>query len=165
MTTVYQAGKASGAYADGISAVIRMVFQSPQFLYKVETGTKSANPAVARPTSYEMATRLSYLFWGSIPDDTLVAAAKADQLVTRDQVMAQAKRMIDDPRAHDVITYFHDRLLGIDGLDSMKRDATAFPTYTPALGRPSASRPRPFSTTSCFKAVIFPRYSPPITPS
>ena len=81
-----------------------------------------------------MATRLSYLFWGSIPDDTLVAAAKADQLVTRDQVMAQAKRMIDDPRAHDVITYFHDRLLGIDGLDSMKRDATAFPTYTPALG-------------------------------
>lgn len=134
MTAVYQAGKAGGAYADGISAVIEMVLQSPQYLYKVELGTPSDKPTVARPTSYEMASRLSYLFWGSIPDDALLAAAKADQLTTRDQVAAQATRMLDDPRAHNVITYFHDRLLGIDGLDSMQRDATAFPTYTPALG-------------------------------
>jgi hypothetical protein len=134
MTAVYKAGKAGGAYADGISAVIEMVLQSPQYLYKVELGTPSANPAVARPTSAEMATRLSYLLWGSIPDDALNAAAKADQLTTREQISAQATRMLDDPRAHGVITYFHDRLLGIDGLDTMQRDATAFPTYTPALG-------------------------------
>ncbi|MEO8904508.1 MAG: DUF1592 domain-containing protein [Polyangiaceae bacterium] len=134
MTAVYQAGKSGGAYADGISAVIEMVLQAPQYLYKVEFGTKSDSATVARPTSYEMATRLSYLLWGSIPDDALTAAAKADQLATREQVAAQAKRMLDDQRAHNVITYFHDRLLGIDGLDSMQRDATAFPTYTPALG-------------------------------
>src|SRR5260370_20154145 len=81
-----------------------------------------------------MASRLSYLLWGSLPDDTLLAAAKASQLDTKAQVLAQATRMLNDPRSREVVRYFHDTLYGIVGLDGLQRDTTFFPTYTAALG-------------------------------
>jgi hypothetical protein len=131
---VFAAGRSGGAYADGIAAVIEMALQSPQFLYRVEFGVPVANTGVARPTSYEMASRLSYLYWGSLPDDTLLGAAKTGQLDTRQQVLEQATRMLADPRTREVVRYFHDTLYGIVGLDGLQRDTTFFPTYTAALG-------------------------------
>ena len=132
--SVFAAGRNGGTYADGLAAVIEMALQSPQFLYRVELGVPAANTSVARPTSYEMASRLSYLLWGSLPDDTLLAAAKADALDTKEQVLAQATRMLTDPRTREVVRYFHDTLYGIVGLDGLQRDTTFFPTYNAALG-------------------------------
>jgi hypothetical protein len=133
MIGVFQANRAGATYADGIAAVIEMALQSPQFLYRVELGTPVAGTQLARPTSYEMATRLSYLLWGSMPDDKLAAAAAAGQLETKEQVLSQATVMLDDPRARDVVRYFHDTLYGINGLDGLQRDTTFFPTYTTDL--------------------------------
>jgi hypothetical protein len=109
------------------------VLQLPQFLYRVELGTAAGVANLSRPTSSEMASRLSYLLWGSMPDQALLDAAKADQLTTKEQVLAQAQRMLEDPRAREVVRFFHDTLYGINGLDGLQRDATFFPTYTPAL--------------------------------
>lgn len=131
---VYQAGKTGGAYADGLKAVIQMALQSPQFLYRIEHGVAVPGQTVQRPTSSAMATRLSYLLWGSLPDPGLLDMAAAGQLDTKEQVRAQAELMLKDARAKDVVRYFTDTLYGIGGLDGLERDATAFPTYNRSLG-------------------------------
>ena len=72
---------------------------SPQFMYRVERGTAVAGADHLRLDGYELASRLSYLLWGSMPDDKLFAAAEGGALQTADDVLAQARRMLDDPRA------------------------------------------------------------------
>ncbi len=133
MISVYQAGRSDATYADGVAAVVEMALQSPQFLYRVEIGTPAPGTPVAKPTSYEMASRLSYLLWGSMPDVPLLDAAKMGQLDTKEQVLAKATAMLADPRSREVVRFFHDTLYGVSGLDGLQRDATFFPTYTSDL--------------------------------
>jgi hypothetical protein len=77
-----------------------------------------------------MASRLSYFLWGSMPDDELFAAAQADQLRTADQVAQQAKRLLQDPRAHATVKQFHDEWLELDTLFAdAEKDASTWPTY------------------------------------
>jgi hypothetical protein len=131
---VYAAGKDGAAHADGLKAVIEMALQSPQFLYRVELGTPVPGKALLRPTSSEMASRLSYLLWGSLPDQRLLDVAAQSQLETPEQIKAQAELMLQDARARDVVRYFTDTLYGIGGLDGLERNAEMFPTYTQSLG-------------------------------
>jgi hypothetical protein len=131
---VYVTGKEGATHAAGLKAVIEMALQSPQFLYRLENGVSIAGKTVRRPTSHEMATRLSYLLWGSMPDAGLLGVAAASQLDTPAQVRAQAEQMLQDPRAHDVLRYFTDTLYGIGGLDGLERNAGVFPRYSPSLG-------------------------------
>lgn len=131
---VYTVGKESATHADGLKAMIEMALQSPQFLYRLEFGTPVPGKTVTRPTSSEMATRLSYMLWGSTPDARLLDVAKAGQLETAEQVSAQAQMMLGDPRARDVVRFFTNTLYGIGGLDGLERNAEAFPTFTPNLG-------------------------------
>jgi hypothetical protein len=131
---VYQAGKEGTGYADGLRAVIEMALQSPQFLFRVEHGTPVPGTSLYRPTSTEMATRLSYLLWASTPDETLLDLAEAGGLETKEQVLSQAMSMLSDSRAHDVVRYFTNTLYGIGGLDGLVRNADAFPTYDSSLG-------------------------------
>jgi hypothetical protein len=131
---VYQAGKEGTGHLDGLRAVIEMALQSPQFLYRVELGKKVDGQSVLRPTSVEMATRLSYLLWGSTPDGALLDLASAGQLETKEQIRAQAEVMLQDKRARDVVRYFTNTLYGIAGLDGLERDTATFPTYSRSLG-------------------------------
>jgi hypothetical protein len=131
---IYQAGSEGTGHADGLSAVIEMALQSPQFLYRVEQGAAVAGQSVLRPTSSEMATRLSYLLWGSMPNPALLDVAAANQLETKEQVLAQAKLMLDDPKARDVVRFFTNTLYGIGGLDGLDRSTELFPSYDRSLG-------------------------------
>jgi Protein of unknown function (DUF1592)/Protein of unknown function (DUF1588)/Protein of unknown function (DUF1587)/Protein of unknown function (DUF1595)/Protein of unknown function (DUF1585) len=131
---VYVAGKEGATHAAGLKAVIEMALQSPQFLYRVETGVAVPGKPVWRPTSSEMATRLSYLLWGSTPDPGLLDLAAQHQLDTAEQVKAEAEQMLQDSRARDVLRYFTDTLYGIGGLDGLERNAEAFPTFNASLG-------------------------------
>ena len=131
---VYQAGKEGTGHLDGLRAVLEMVLQSPQFLYRVELGTPVAGQGVLRPTSVEMATRLSYLLWGSTPDSALMTAAAAGQLESKEQIRAQAELMLKDPRAREIVRYFTGTLYGIRGLDALDRTAALFPTFTRGMG-------------------------------
>ncbi|HYJ11402.1 MAG TPA: DUF1592 domain-containing protein, partial [Polyangiaceae bacterium] len=131
---IYVAGKEGATHVAGLKAVIEMALQSPQFLYRVELGVPVAGLAVARPSSSEMATRLSYLLWGSQPDPRLLDVAAADGLTTAEQVKAQAELMLQDDKARNVVRYFTNTLYGIAGLAGLERNAEMFPTFTPALG-------------------------------
>jgi hypothetical protein len=131
---VYVVGKEGATHAAGLKAVIEMALQSPQFLYRIETGVEVPGKTVRRPTSSEMATRLSYLLWGSTPDARLLDVAALQQLDSAEQVKTQAEQMLQDPRAKEMLRYFTDTLYGIGGLDGLERDATAFPTFNTGLG-------------------------------
>jgi len=133
--TAYTAGRAdSGTYAQGLASVVQMALQTPQFLYRVEVGVQVPGKSIRRLTSSEMATRLSYSLWGSMPDTSLLAVAAANGLDTADQIKAQAQQMLQNPRAREMLHYFADTLYGIGGSDALVRDKTMFPTYNEALG-------------------------------
>jgi hypothetical protein len=120
-----------------VATVIEAVLQSPDFLYKIELGVADpANASRRRPTTDEMATRLSYLYLGTLPaaDPTLMAAARTNELLTNDGVRAQATRLRDLPAARTIVRYFFDNLLPISALSKLERSKTDFPTYTPTIG-------------------------------
>ena len=71
------------SFAEGIAAVIQVMLLSPQFMYRVERGTAAAGADHLRLGGYELASRLSYLLWGSMPDDKLLDAAGAGQAADR----------------------------------------------------------------------------------
>lgn len=135
VTAMFTAGRMAGDFATGIRTVLEWMLQSPQFLYRFEVGEPVENtPGLTRPTPYEMATRLSYLFWGSAPDLTLLDAAKAGNLRTKAQILAQAERMLGDPRTREVVRFFHGQLYGTRGLDSLARVAEFYPKFIPGMG-------------------------------
>ena len=109
------------------------MLQSPNFLYRVEYGVPQSGAAYTQPSPYEMANRLSYLFWQSMPDQALFDAADAGQLSTPDQIKAQAQRLLADPKASRLLEYF-DQWLGTDTLPTaFVRDPTIYPNLDPNL--------------------------------
>jgi hypothetical protein len=148
--------QAGGTFAEATAAVIAALLQSPEFLYRVELGTDdpvATNTVRARrPSGEEMAVRLSYLFWASLPDDVLVRAAAAGELQTAAGVRAQAVRMLDDPRAHRVVRHFFDSLFGLDVLPSLQHDPTLYPTYSPAIGQAMREETLSFAENEVFAA-------------
>jgi hypothetical protein len=95
---LYDRARDDYAFDVGIEWVTFALLQSPHFLNRVEFAPEPpSGESYARPTSYEMASRLSYLLWQSMPDDVLFAAAELDALRTDAEVAAQARRMLADP--------------------------------------------------------------------
>jgi hypothetical protein len=129
--TLANTAKGTGPFASGVSAVIEAVLQGPEYLYRIELGTPdAAHPGLRIPTGDEMAARLSFLFWGTIPDAPLRMAAKSGELSTPAGVKAQAERLLNDPQAKPVVRFFFDNLLPISGLTNLARDKGRFPVYT-----------------------------------
>src|SRR4029079_5871920 len=89
-------------FTAGVRLTIETMLQSPHFLYRIETST-AADGEVIPLSSWELACVLSTLLTNSIPDDELFAAATADQLTDPDVLGQHAARLLDSPRAHDVI--------------------------------------------------------------
>jgi hypothetical protein len=128
-------GLAGATFATAVAAMIEAVLQAPDFLYRVELGTPDRErPELRRPTGDEMASRLSYFLWGTMPDPTLRMAARSGELLTADGVLAQATRMLADPKARPMVRYFFDNLLPISGLTDLERDPKLYPEYTAVLG-------------------------------
>ncbi len=130
--TLYTTNHTGADYNNGIQSVVEAFLQSAPFLYRPEFGTMAkAQGTVVPLTSYEMASRLSYFLWGSMPDDALFAAAAGDALQTGDQVSAQATRMIADPKAHPAVSQFFSEWVGVDEIDNAPKDPTTYADYTP----------------------------------
>jgi hypothetical protein len=127
--------RTNDTFAGAVAAMLEAMLQSPDFLYRVEFGKPdTANAALKRPTGYEMATRLSYLFWGTMPDATLTQAAASGALDTSEGVRTQAERLVEDPRTRAVVGYFFDALLPLTGLTDEARDPAQFPTFSSTIG-------------------------------
>jgi len=123
-----------GRFEDGIQVVIEATLQSPSFLYRPELGGETPVEGDVVPfTSWEMATKLSYMLWNTMPDAALFAAAEADQLTTKEQIAAQATRMLDDDKARDLIRNFHTQWLLLTHLDSVTKDTNVYPAFNGSL--------------------------------
>jgi hypothetical protein len=135
LLAVYEAVRPAHDFRSAAEAVMTVMLQSPQFLYRIEAGMgDDVAPDVDRPTHHEMASRLSYLLWGTMPDETLFRAADEGRLGARDEVRAQAERMLAHPRGRKMVATFHGLLFRLDGLDGIKKPAALYPKYFAGLG-------------------------------
>lgn len=117
---------AEASFSDGVEAVLTAMLQSPYLLYRRELGAGTGAGAVVNLTPYEVASSLSYLLTGSMPDDQLLAAADAGQLSTPEQIDQQVTRLLQDPRAPDALMGFMTGWLGLDRLDTVVKDDTFY---------------------------------------
>ncbi len=122
-------------FHDTARVVIQAMLQSPSFLYHWEAGPEgsSAEGGLVKLSSHEVASRLSYLLWTTMPDQTLFMAADTGRLQTPQDVEAQARRMISDARFSDTARTFHFQWLDLTGVYSLEKDAKAFPEFNAAL--------------------------------
>lgn len=143
---------AAGGFFDALGAVLEVALQSPQFLYLSESGDLDAVDArgMVRLGDYEVASRLSYLLWDSMPDDALLAEAAAGKLRTPEQVAAQARRLIADPRAKAVVARFNREWLELARMDAEPRDPAYFPDYSPELADSMREETRRFVEDAYF---------------
>jgi hypothetical protein len=103
------------SFESGIELLLGAMLQSPHFLHRVELSEEPAGDDRIALTDFEMASRLSYLLWNTMPDEALFAAAAAGELHSDAQLEAQVDRMLDDERARETILRFHERWLGLGG--------------------------------------------------
>ena len=116
-----------------VALMLRSMLQDPEFLYRIEIGTPTADPGVLHLNSYEIATRLSFLLVGSSPDDKLLDLAKADSLADPAQRRTEATRLLGDPRARDQIHRFHAMWLGYRAIPQTPELIAAFNLETTKL--------------------------------
>ena len=126
-----------------IKTLIARILVAPEFLYKLETGG-AATASLVKPVSataggasvsalnnWEIASRLSFFIWSSIPDDELRRAAAAGELTNPAQLRKQAARMLADPKARRMATEFFGQWLGFYQFDQFKGvDTSRFPEFT-----------------------------------
>jgi hypothetical protein len=126
--------QAGSSVLGGMRHAVWAILQSPQFLYRVELGVPSAaDTGRLKYTSFEMASRLAAALWASVPGDTLLNAAAQDLLSTAAGAIAEAQRMIADPRAHRSIAALSDQPFDASDLGQADKDMAMFPAYTPPL--------------------------------
>jgi hypothetical protein len=115
---LFRGSSAQWGFDKGIELVLQAFLQSPQLLYRTESLADSSAGGVADGSavpldSYQVASRLSYFLWNTMPDAELFAAADAGQLTTVEAIVGQAERMLEDERARQTVADFHEQWLGM----------------------------------------------------
>ena len=127
----YQAGRGEGDnFDDGIEVALQRILADPQFIYRGEREPAGlAAGRTYRLTDLELASRLSFFLWSSIPDEPLIDLAAAGRLRQPAVLERQVRRMLADPRSESLISNFTGQWLSVRGLRSMEPVVTLFPDY------------------------------------
>ncbi len=137
LQTLYQTarGTLGMSFNQAVRVLMEEMLQSPAFLYHWESPFDShqLEGAAIKLDAYDLASRLSYFLWGSMPDQALFDAAAAGHLSTDADVLAQAQRMLQDDKAQGTMGTFFSELFELDGLDDLPKDPKTYPDYTPAI--------------------------------
>jgi hypothetical protein len=121
-------------HRSALCAVLARVLVSPSFLYRAERSTDGDSKNVRPLTQAELASRLSFLLWSSIPDDELSLAATANELSTREQLAAQTQRMLKDSRARRFADEFFGQWFGFYRFGQFRGvDPEQFPEFSDSL--------------------------------
>jgi hypothetical protein len=126
-----QAGKPGGSFDDGIRAGVARVLSSPYFLYRIEKDPAGARAGVAHQVSdVELASRLSFFLWSSIPDEKLLDVAAAGRLREPEVFNAQVHRMLGDERSNALVENFTGQWLQLRNLEAkVVPDLLLFPDF------------------------------------
>jgi cytochrome c551/c552 len=130
----YLEGRRDGTFRDGIELGLRRILASPTFLVRAEREPSNARPGVPyRITDLELASRLSFLIWSSIPDDELLEVASRNKLHLTPVLEQQVRRMLADPKAEALVTNFGDQLLYLRNLPATSPDGVYYPDWDDEL--------------------------------
>jgi uncharacterized protein DUF1592/uncharacterized protein DUF1588/uncharacterized protein DUF1587/uncharacterized protein DUF1595/uncharacterized protein DUF1585 len=121
----YKSGSATGGFEGGVRDALSAVLASPHFLYRAEAGAGSGSTRTL--TDLELASRLSFFLWSSLPDDELLKLGAESRLSKPDVLAAQVGRMLADPRAKTLSDDFAFQWLHLSKLDEITPDRTQFP--------------------------------------
>ena len=127
---LFREARAERDFDAGIELALSAVLVSPQFLFRIEREP----PGVAAGTVYrisdlELASRLSFFLWSSIPDEELLELAEAGKLGETDVLKQQVQRMLKDRRSHSLVSNFASQWLHLRNLDSITPDLRLFPDF------------------------------------
>jgi mono/diheme cytochrome c family protein len=130
----YEAGRAARDFDHGIQRALERLLVSPQFLFRIERPQPGAGPdTVYAVSDLELASRLSFFLWSSIPDEALLEAAASGRLRDPAELAAQTRRMLDDPRSASLVTNFGAQWLFLRDLDAKRPDELLFQDFDETL--------------------------------
>ena len=146
----YQAGRSEGTFDTGIQRALQAILSSPRFVFRAERDPIDARPGSVHPVSgIELASRLSFFLWSSIPDDALLAVASQGSLAKPDVLAQQVRRMLADPKAQALTKNFAGQWLHLRNVQSILPNSDEFPDFDDSL-RQSLLR----ETEMLFESVI-----------
>ena len=131
LVAFYQQARQRGAFDYGIEKAIEAILVSPDFLFRVESEAKGAK--VHPVTPLELASRLSFFLWSSVPDEELLALAESGKLADPAVVKQQVGRMLDDPKSSALVENFAGQWLHIRNLATVKPDPVVFADFDESL--------------------------------
>jgi hypothetical protein len=131
----YEQGRARGGFESGIRMAVQSILMSPRFLFRLEERPAGIRTATYRISDQDLASRLSFFLWGTVPDAELVKAASLGSLRTPAGLQKQVRRMLADPRAEALSTRFGSQWLRLQDLDKIFPDYLLYPQYDDTLAR------------------------------
>jgi hypothetical protein len=130
LLALYKQGAEAGGFEQGIRLALQKVLVSPNFLFRVELDPADTSPGGVRQVSdIELASRLSFFLWSSIPDDELLTVAEGGKLRNPAVLEAQVRRMLADPRSQSLVQNFAGQWLFLRNIPAVQPDPAAFPTW------------------------------------
>ena len=130
LLALYKAGAENGGFEAGVRLALQKILVSPEFLFRAELDPADAAPGtVYRVSDVELASRLSFFLWSSIPDDELLSVAEKGQLHDPAVLKAQVKRMMADARSEALIKNFVGQWLFLRNVSRISPDTTTFMTF------------------------------------
>jgi len=136
----YRQGRKGADFEAGIRFALRAILASPRFIFRFETASPERAAQARRIGELELASRLSYFLWSSLPDQELLQLAGAGKL--RAQLAQQVKRMLADARAEAMASRFASQWLRLNDIEKIRPDALLYPYYDYTLGEAMAEETR-----------------------
>jgi hypothetical protein len=126
----YQTGRKGGSFEDGIETALERILASPEFVFRVGPEPANVRPGLAyRISDVELASRLSFFLWSTIPDDELLALGRQGKLKNPVVLEKQVRRMLADPRSRHFVSNFAGQWLFLRNLDSVTPSIENFPDF------------------------------------
>ncbi|MEQ1580172.1 MAG: DUF1592 domain-containing protein [Steroidobacteraceae bacterium] len=130
LMSFYKLGRESGSFDNGIEIAVRRVISGPEFLFRAEADPPGLKPGTPyRITDLELASRLSFFLWSTVPDEELITVASKGRLKNPKVLEAQVKRMLADPKSKTLVTNFASQWLTLRNLQSVVPDPALFPDF------------------------------------
>jgi mono/diheme cytochrome c family protein len=144
----YAKARVTRDFAGAISASLRDILVTPDFLFRLEFDPKAARPdQVYEVSDFDLASRLSFFLWSSIPDQRLLDLASRNELHKPAVLDREARRMLADGRARALVDNFGAQWLGLRDADTALPDAATYPEFDPALREAFQTEARLFLTS------------------
>ena len=130
LLTFYERGRAGGSFDTGVEMALRRLLVSPEFLFRVERDPEGVEAGESyRVSDLELASRLSFFLWSSIPDDELLDVAERRELSVPAVFEAQVERMLADPRSEALVGNFAGQWLTLRNAAAVQPDEDEFPDF------------------------------------